>query len=132
MRVAELMQTRVQTVRGDTTLAEVVETLSDAHISGLPVIDRRGKMLGVVSTTDVLEAQAEAIAGSAAWEDRVAEDVMSRPALTISERAGVQEAALRMLYAEVHRLFVERKGELIGVISQTDIVRALASQRLSA
>jgi CBS domain-containing protein len=132
MKVAELMQTQVQTIRFDATLADVVETLSDGHITGVPVVDRHGKMLGVVSTTDVLEAQAESIAGKAAWEDRMVGDVMTRPPLTIGENAGVHEAAQRMLYAEVHRLFVEKGGELVGVISQTDIVRALAAQRLPA
>lgn len=132
MKVVELMQKQVQTIRFDATLADVVETLSDGHITGVPVVDRHGKMLGVVSTTDVLEAQAESIAGKAAWEDRMVGDVMTRPPLTIGETAGVHEAAQRMLYGEVHRLFVEKGGELVGVISQTDIVRALAAQRLPA
>ncbi len=131
MKVSELMHTDVETVRPDATLADVVETLADRHITGVPVVDRCGKMLGVVSTTDILEAQAEGLAGKAGWEDRMVEDVMSRPALTIAGHADVREAALRMLYAEVHRLFVERNGALAGVISQTDIVRALATQRLA-
>lgn len=131
MKVSELMHTPVQTVRPDETLADVVEALNDGHFSGVPVVDRHGKMLGVVSTTDVLEAQAEGIAGKAGWEDRNVEDVMTRPALTIAGRADVREAALRMLYTEVHRLFVEMDGKLAGVISQTDIIRALATRRLA-
>jgi CBS domain-containing protein len=130
MKVTELMHTHVQTVRFDSTLAELVETLSDAHVTGVPVVDRHGKMLGVVSTTDVLEAQSEAIEGKSAWEDRMVGDVMTRPPLTIPETADVHEAAQRMLYGEVHRLFVEKNGELAGVISQTDIVRALAAHQL--
>jgi CBS domain-containing protein len=126
MKVSELMHTDVQTVRLGATLADVVEALADGHITGVPVVDRHGKMLGVVSTTDVLTAQAEGLAGKGGWEDRMVEDVMTRPALTIAGHADVREAALRMLYAEVHRLFVEKNGELAGVISQTDIVRALA------
>lgn len=132
MKVADLMNTKVQTVRLDTSLAEVVGTLSDAHITGVPVVDRHGKILGVVSTTDVLEAQAEALAGKPGWEDRMVGDVMTRPPLTIGENADLHEAAQRMLYGEVHRLFVERGGEIVGVISQTDIVRALAAQRVPA
>jgi len=131
MKVSELMHTDVETVRADATLADVVEALADGHISGVPVVDRHGKMLGVVSTTDILEAQAEGLAGKGAWEDRVVEDVMTRPALTIGSHADVREAALRMLYGEVHRLFVEKNGTLAGVISQTDIVRALATHQLA-
>ncbi len=94
MKVSELMHTDVETVRPDATLADVVETLADRHITGVPVVDRCGKMLGVVSTTDILEAQAEGLAGKAGWEDRMVEDVMSRPALTIAGHADVREAAL--------------------------------------
>jgi CBS domain-containing protein len=132
MKVSDLMHADVYTVRPDDTLADVVEALADAHITGVPVLERHGKILGVVSTADVLEAQAEGLAGGAAWEERMVEDVMTRPALTIPADADVREAALRMRYGEVHRLFVEKKGKLVGVISQTDIVRAFAAQKLPA
>jgi acetoin utilization protein AcuB len=132
MRVSDLMRGDVQAVHPDETLADVVEELADAHISGVPVVDRHGKILGVVSTTDILEAQAESLmAGGGLWEDRVVEDVMTRPGLTIPGDADVREAAQRMLYGEVHRLFVETDGVLAGVISQTDIVRAFAAHRLA-
>ena len=131
MKVSDLMHTDVHAVRPDDTLADVVEALADAHITGVPVVDRHGKILGVVSTTDVLEAQAEGlIRGGAAWEDQIVENVMTRPGLTISGDADLREAAQRMLYGEVHRLFVERDAVLAGVISQTDIVRAFAAHRL--
>ena len=132
MKVSELMHTHVHTVRFDDTLANVVEVLADAHITGLPVVDRHRKILGVVSTTDVLGAQAERLEGGESWEDRRVEDVMTRPALTIPADADVREAAQRMLYGDVHRLFVERHGELTGVISQTDIVRALAVHQIAS
>jgi len=133
MKVSDLMRAEVCTVRPDDTLADVVEDLADAYIAGVPVVDRHGRILGVVSTTDVLEAQTEElISGGTPWEDQIVEDVMTRPALTISGDAEVREAAQHMLYKEVHRLFVERDGVLAGVISQTDIVRAFAAHRLPA
>ena len=133
MKVSDLMRAEVCTVHPDDTLADVVEVLADAYIAGVPVVDRHGRILGVVSTTDVLEAQTEElIRGGTPWEDQIVEDVMTRPALTISGDAEVREAAQRMLYKEVHRLFVERDGVLAGVISQTDIVRAFAAHRLPA
>jgi CBS domain-containing protein len=132
MKVSELMHTDVHAVGRDSTLGAVVEALADAHITGVPVVDRHKKILGVVSTTDLLAAQAEQLEGGEVWEDRLVEDVMTRPALTIAGDADIREAAQRMLYAEVHRLFVEKNGELAGVISQTDLVRALATHQITS
>ena len=129
MKVAEVMQTHVRAVRPDTVLAEVVQELTDAHITAVPVVDRYGRMLGVVSTSDLLEAQAEGLAGPRGWEATRVEEVMTRPVLTINPGAELRDAALRMVYAEVHRLFVEEDGVLVGVVSQTDLVRALAGLR---
>jgi CBS domain-containing protein len=53
---------------------------------------------------------------------------MSRPALTVGPEVDVASAARQMLYSEVHRLFVEDRGKLVGVISQTDLIRALANR----
>jgi CBS domain-containing protein len=131
MKVSELMHTDVRAVSRDATLGTVVEELADAHITGVPVVDGHNKILGVVSTTDLLEAQAERLESAEAWEDRLVEDVMSRPPLTIAGDADIREAAQRMLYAEVHRLFVEKNGELAGIISQTDLVRALATRQIA-
>jgi predicted transcriptional regulator len=58
-------------------------------------------------------------------------DLMTPKPLMIDSTADVQEAARHMLYAEVRRLFVEEGGVLVGVISQTDIVRAVATGTIS-
>ncbi len=127
MRVAELMQTQVRTISIDSTLLDVVVELADGHVSALPVMDGGNHMVGVVSTADVLVAQAE---HGQRWEEITVDEVMTQPALTITPDAEVAEAAQRMLYGDVHRLFVEDGGELVGVISQTDVVRALATRKL--
>jgi CBS domain-containing protein len=58
-------------------------------------------------------------------------ELMTPKPLMIESTSEVQEAARRMLYAEVHRLFVEEGGVLVGAISQTDIVRAVATGTIS-
>jgi CBS domain-containing protein len=126
MKVAELMKTDVRTASTDWTLDEVVQSLADGHVSALPVRDGKGRLLGVVSSADVLQAQTEAEDPSA-WRDLRVSDVMNRPTLTIPPDADIRAAAQQMLYGDVHRLFVELDGQLVGVISQTDLVRALAT-----
>ncbi len=132
MRVADLMQPDVETIGPDATIADVLVSLADAHISALPVVDRRGRMLGVVSNSDVIavEAEAEEHGRAELLRGTAVRDIMTPRTLTISPQADIREAARQMLYAEVHRLFVASDGELVGVISTTDIVRALATGKV--
>ena len=127
MRVAELMQTEVRVAELDWTLDQVVQSLADGHVTALPVVDQHGRLLGIVSNADVLQAQAETEGDS--WRETPVQDVMSMPVLTVTPEVEVRTAARQMLYAEVHRLFVVVEGRLAGVLSQTDLVRTLAMQR---
>ena len=88
-------------------------------------------MVGVLSTSDVLQAEAEArtTRRTELFENTLVRDLMSAHPLTVAPSATVHEAAQQLLYSEVHRLFVVDNGELVGVISQTDIVRAVANAR---
>jgi CBS domain-containing protein len=129
MKVAEVMRSDLTTVSVDTTLADAVVTLADAHVSGLPVVDERGKLVGVLSTTDVLTAIAEATIHEdreRIFQQTAVGDIMTPRPETVEPDADVLDVARRMLYREVRRLFVELDGKLLGVISQTDIVGALA------
>ena len=133
MRVAELMQTEVQTVPSDSVVNDAIVTLADSHISALPVVDGVGRMVGVISSTDILASEEEAedqTAREALFEGTFVRDLMTPRPLTISLDAEVKEAAQRMLYADVHRLFVTEGERLIGVVSTTDIMRAVATGRL--
>ncbi|UCG85242.1 MAG: CBS domain-containing protein [Gemmatimonadota bacterium] len=128
-----MMETDLQVVQEDITVAEAVVTLAEGHIRGLPVVDRQNRMVGVISTSDVLEAAAEcgdAEERNALFERTIVGEVMTSRPKTISPDADVKEAAKQMLELEVHRLFVEQGGELVGVISQSDIVRAVATARI--
>lgn len=133
MRVSELMQRDVKTVGLDAAVNEAVVTLADSHISALPVVDGTGRMVGVVSSTDVLSSEAEAPdarAREALFEDTMVRDIMTARPLTVSPDTEIREAAQQMLYAEIHRLFVVEGDQVLGVISTTDIMRAVATGRL--
>ena len=133
MRVRELMQGNVITVNLDTSINDAVVTLTDAHISALPVVDSGGRMVGVVSSTDILTSEAEAndaVEREALFEEMMVRDIMTRRPLTVAPDTEVREAAQQMLYADVHRLFVTAGDEVVGVISTTDIVRAVAGGNL--
>jgi CIC family chloride channel protein len=133
MKVAELMQRKVKTVGSDATLADAIVSLADGHISGMPVVDGTGKVIGVLSTTDVLTAEAEAddpAARQTLLENTSVRDIMTPRPFTVAPGEDVREAARQMLYADVHRLFVAEGDKVVGIISTTDIVRAVATGKL--
>lgn len=130
MRVAELMRTNLKTVSADATIADAVGLLAEARVSALPVIDRSGRAVGVLTTRDVLEAEggcADAAARERLFEKTLVLERMTPWPVTVSPDVDVREAAQQMLYLDVQRLFVEQDGVLAGVISQTDIVGAVAT-----
>jgi CBS domain-containing protein len=124
------MQDDVSAVRPDAGVAEVIASLADSHVSAVPVVDAHRRLLGVISSSDLLTEEAEACdeaARTALLEATPAQDIMTPRPLTVDPEADVREAARQMLYAEVHRLFVVADDRLVGVISTTDIVRAVAT-----
>jgi len=133
MRVGELMQKNVKTVNLEDAVYDAVVSLTDSHISALAVVDGMGRMVGVISSTDILTSEAEAqdaVEREALFEQMMVRDIMIPRPLTVSPEAEVREAAQQMLYADIHRLFVTSGERLVGVISTTDIMRAVATGRL--
>jgi CBS-domain-containing membrane protein len=132
-KVADVMTKRVVTMRNDATLAEALTHLATQHISGAAVTDHRQRLVGVISRSDIVEAEAEItepeVRGRFLDETLVSE-VMTSPALTIGPEVELREAALAMEYGDVHRLFVEEAGELVGVVSRSDVSRALATGKV--
>jgi CBS domain-containing protein len=61
MKVADLMQTDVRTVTADMPVSEAIVALEEARVSGLPVVDARNRVIGVVSSTDIIGTQAETL-----------------------------------------------------------------------
>ena len=133
MRVSDLMQADLETVTPDTSVNDVFVSLAESRVSALPVVDGAGRLVGVISKTDIVasEEDAEGEAGRAAlFETTLVRDLMTSPALTIAADASIQDAAQQMLSTGVHRLFVTTDQRAIGVISVTDILAAVADGRL--
>jgi CBS domain-containing protein len=133
MRVAEIMQTNLKTISADATVADAVDALTEAQVSALPVLDRLGRAVGIVSTRDVLQAESQCetpVIRERLFEKTLVLEIMTPWPATVDLDADVRHAAQQMLYLNVPRLFVEFDGALVGVISQTDIVGAVATATL--
>jgi CBS domain-containing protein len=90
-------------------------------------------VIGVVSSREVLPAEAaadDADARRELLENTAVRDIMTPQSFTASPDDDIREAARQMLYADVHRLFVTDGERVVGVISTTDIVRAVATGKL--
>jgi CBS domain-containing protein len=133
MIVSELMRTDLKVVEPDATIEDTVIILADGHVSALPVVDPRGRLIGVVSTTDVLQAEADcetAADRERLFENTTVREIMTSRPITVLPDTEVREAALQMLYLDIHRVFVEDEGKLVGVLSQSDVVRAVATAKI--
>ena len=133
MKVAELMKTDLRTISIDATLGDAVDALTEAQVTAMPVVDRFGRAVGVVSARDILRAEST-FTGSQPREGRFEHltvlEIMTPWPPTITPDTAVKQAAQDMLYFDAQRLFVEDRGKLVGVISQTDIVGAVARARV--
>jgi CBS domain-containing protein len=111
------MTERVITATPQTTVCETRETLLAYHVSGLPVVDETGRVLGIVSERDLL-----------AREGRTAADVMTSPAITVSEDDSAACVTSILAANAINRVPVVRDERLVGIISMADIVRYVAAR----
>lgn len=133
MRVAEIMRTTLQTINVEATVADAVIALMDAGVTALPVIDRHGRAVGICSTRDVLAAESrchDPRERDLLFEHTLVLSIMTPWARTAHPEEDLRLVARRMIDEKVQRLFVEDRGALVGVISQTDIVAAVAGTRV--
>jgi len=133
MKVAEIMRTNLKTLRAEATVADAVAALTEAQVSALPVLDGHGRAVGVCSTRDVLVAEsryASAEGRERLFEHALVLEIMTPWPRTVRPDEDVRAVAQRMLDGKVQRFFVQDQGRLVGVISQTDIVAAVAATRV--
>ena len=126
--VGDLMALEPIVVPWSGSLTDAARLMDEYDISGLPVVGEAGDVVGVISQTDLVRARATEWLWSN-WTGLEVRHLMSSPALTIRMSASLEAAAIRMERDHVHRLVVVADDDPtmpIGVISTSDVVRALA------
>jgi CBS domain-containing protein len=140
MVVKDVMTSVVITVRPETSLKEVATALSQCGISGVPVVDDDGQVIGVVSEGDILfkeqgpskrTGMLARLTGASGKNDQLkreaqtAAQAMTAPAKTIAPWRSVAAAAAQMLEEGVNRLpVVDDESRLVGIVTRADLVRA--------
>ena len=147
--VADVMSRDPIVVRPQTELKEAIQTLAERRISGLPVVDEGGKLVGIVSETDLMWHETGVtppayimfldsvifLKNPAQYErdlhkalGQTVGEVMSTDPVTVSPDKPIKEAAQLMHDRSVHRLpVVNTTGQVIGILTRGDIVRAMAA-----
>ena len=127
--VSELMTRDPIVVGIDTPLADAAEVMDFYRVSGLPVVGEDGRLVGVISQTDLLHARTNQALWQA-WPGLAVRHLMTEPAVSILANASVAEAADLMERLYIHRLVVIDPVEEtpIGVLSLTDLVHAMAER----
>lgn len=150
MRAHQIMTTEVHTVRPHTSIAEIARLMTDKRISGVPVVEDDGHLVGIVSQTDLLHRAETGTERKRKWwialfidsdmraRDFVkahglkAEDVMGRYVISVSDNAKLSEVADILDANNLKRVPVLKDGKLVGIITRGDLVRALASANFDA
>ena len=109
--VKDVMTKEVVTFDKDTPVKEIADTLSARHITGAPVVEEDGHVVGIVSEVDVFTKQG-----------KTAQDIMSPHVISVTEDTGIQEAAALLAGERIRRLPVLKRGRLVGLLSRSDVL----------
>jgi len=139
--VRDVMNTSVLTFHEDRTVSELASFLTEKEISGVPVIDRRGKLVGVVSVTDIVEqstreddeperpSRSEELRGMPTRGSGIlVRDIMTPTVYTVPDETPVIEVARTMIAGHIHRLFVTKGGHIVGIVTTLDLLRLLVDE----
>ncbi|MBI3202751.1 MAG: CBS domain-containing protein [Myxococcales bacterium] len=126
LKVEDIMTRNVMTVAPDTPVDDLAWGLTQKGVSGAPVQDAGGHLLGLVTKSDLADPNRPNKLHAA-----TVEDVMSPFVFAVNASDPVLDAAQRMVDTGSHRLVVvDAQGHLAGILSTMDVVRALVSGKL--
>lgn len=144
----DLMTRDVAVVHPETSLLDAVKLMAQRQISGMPVVDKTGAVVGMVSEGDLvrwhegyterqtrwLEMLAEGMELAPAFlegiqeQHRKVKSIMSPGAVTVTEATPAREIAHLMHLKSIKRVPVVRDGKLVGIVARSDLIRALAQK----
>ena len=146
MIVKDLMTADVLSVNPDTTVEELIKLLMDKKISGVPVVNEQGGVVGIVTEADLIVRDSKLhippylnIFGAMIFlenpkilDDEVRKaaavkvgDLMTDEVISVEDDADVEKVATLMIEKKINRVPVVKNGKLVGIISRGDVVRSL-------
>jgi len=123
MKISQIMSTRVVAAKPYATCTSLAQKMLSGFISGLPVTDDEGHVIGVVTEFDILKVLRNGKSLSV-----VAEDIMTKEPICLEADQTVEEAIELMTRHHIIRIPVVRNGKLVGIVSRSDILRAYVKE----
>lgn len=144
MKVKDIMTENIKSISGEISVKEAMELLFKHKISGLPVLDKKGSLIGMFTEKDILKTVLPGYVeqvGKFIYEDDPkiikkkmqgldkikVKEIMRKDVVTISKETSLSEAARLMLTQKIRRVpVVDEDKKVIGIVAREDIVRAFA------
>ena len=115
MLAKDIMTKKVTTVGPKITARELASIFTKHKISGVPVLDKKGRVAGIVSDGDILANKGKRVSS-----------FMTKQIISVTEDAPVEEIANLMAAHQIKRVPVLNGEKLVGIVSRADVVRAIA------
>lgn len=146
MKAADIMTLGAATIRGDAPLPEAARLMLQFNVSGLPVVDSAGQLVGIVTEGDFLRhLEADTSQQGPRWLEfllspghvadeyvrshgRRVEDVMTRQVVTVSEETPIEEVVRLMELHRIKRVPVMRDNMIVGIVSRANLLRGFTHQ----
>ena len=122
MIASDIMTRKVATIYPQASAQEAAQLLDERRISGAPVIDVDGKIIGIITEADIISKVNR--------EGLCVADIMSKNVIAISEETPVSDIAALLTERKIKRVPVVSDGKLVGIVSRADIVHAVAQGHL--
>ncbi len=138
IKVREWMSSPVESIRPETPISDAHQIMQEKSIRRLPVVDKHGKLVGIITKGDVREASPSDATTLSIWElnylwaKLTAEKVMTSNPYTISPEDPIIDAAEIMLDKKVSGVPVVEDGKLVGIITESDVFRMLVKSRVKS
>ena len=118
MIARDIMTSNVYTIRPEASAQDAAQLLSQKRISGLPVVNPDGRIIGIVTEADIISKVNR--------EGLLVAEIMSHEVIAVEEETSVSEIASLLANRRIKRVPVVEKGKLVGIVSRADIVNAVA------
>jgi CBS domain-containing protein len=149
MEAHDVMTTNVISVTPDANIREAAKLLIDHRISAVPVIDRSGKLVGIISEGDLMRRPESETEHRRSWwlslfmqpeaqtheyvkiHGRRAADVMTTDVITVDEHTSLEHVATVLEKHRIKRVPVIRGGKVVGIVSRADLLHGLVARKVS-